>query len=164
VSVLKGTGHSVALDATDVGAPAIDLGGDGPTANDPLDVDDGPNGLLNYPEVRSAWVSAVRQGGYLASADVEYEGAPNLDLQLVVYAVETCRGGERPRSVVLAGTAALTTNAEGWASRVVTGVAVPADASGLAITATDDNGSTSELSGCAPLRLGRVFLPVARTD
>lgn len=30
-------------------ALSIDLGGNGPTANDPVDVDSGPNGLQNYP-------------------------------------------------------------------------------------------------------------------
>ncbi|MBL0122634.1 MAG: choice-of-anchor D domain-containing protein [Betaproteobacteria bacterium] len=32
----------------------VDLGDDGPTANDPLDSDAGPNGLLNYPVITSA--------------------------------------------------------------------------------------------------------------
>ena len=37
------------------GAPLpIDLGGDGPTPNDPGDADDGPNGLQNYPVITSA--------------------------------------------------------------------------------------------------------------
>jgi hypothetical protein len=31
------------------GGLGIDLGGDGPTENDPLDLDDGPNSLQNYP-------------------------------------------------------------------------------------------------------------------
>jgi parallel beta-helix repeat protein len=39
------------------GGMAIDLGGDGITANDPLDGDTGPNGLQNYPVLTSAYFS-----------------------------------------------------------------------------------------------------------
>jgi hypothetical protein len=45
----------------DNGAMAIDLGADGPTPNDPVDWDDGPNSLINSPNITSARV----RDGYL---------------------------------------------------------------------------------------------------
>ncbi len=43
----------------------IDLGGDGPTRNDPGDVDSGPHGLLNYPILESHTV--IQKGNQLHS-------------------------------------------------------------------------------------------------
>ncbi|MEZ5454215.1 MAG: SdrD B-like domain-containing protein, partial [Thiothrix sp.] len=43
-------GNSIYSNATGLG---IDLNADGVTSNDPNDVDTGPNGLLNYPEVQN---------------------------------------------------------------------------------------------------------------
>jgi len=41
------------------GGLPIDLGGDGPTANDPGDFDTGPNNLLNYPVITASAGSTI---------------------------------------------------------------------------------------------------------
>jgi hypothetical protein len=43
--------------------PVIDLGNDGPTKNDPLDADSGPNHLLNYPEITGFSSNPLRVQG-----------------------------------------------------------------------------------------------------
>jgi VCBS repeat-containing protein len=58
-----------------LGGPAIDLGGDGPTANDAADVDAGPNGLQNAPELTAALVDAggmTVQGAFEAPAGTHW--------------------------------------------------------------------------------------------
>jgi len=52
--VNNSTGHFRRNRIFDNGRMAIDLGNDGRTPNDPGDADTGPNGLLNFPILRSA--------------------------------------------------------------------------------------------------------------
>lgn len=58
----------------DNGGLAIDLGGDGPTPNDEDDADEGPNGLVNTPELAVARVNGLRLRvqGVLRSAPGTY--------------------------------------------------------------------------------------------
>jgi len=60
----------------DNGGLAIDLGGDGVTANDPGDGDTGPNDLLNYPELDSLYMnpdsSFTAYGFAAANAIIEF--------------------------------------------------------------------------------------------
>ena len=59
------------------GGPAIDLGDDGPTSNDPGDSDTGPNALLNYPRITSSSGSTIT-GTACADCHVRiYEAAAN---------------------------------------------------------------------------------------
>jgi hypothetical protein len=51
-----------------LGGPAIDLGDDGPTANDTADADAGPNGLQNAPELMAALVDV---GGMTVQGTLE---------------------------------------------------------------------------------------------
>jgi hypothetical protein len=52
ISIEIGTGNRIQRNTMiENGGPGIDLGEDGPTANDPLDADAGPNGLQNFPAI-----------------------------------------------------------------------------------------------------------------
>jgi hypothetical protein len=68
----------------DNGDLAIDLGGDGVTVNDPGDIDSGPNGLFNYPEIDSVT-------GYDGVFWIYGSGAPNslIEVFLAGYADST---------------------------------------------------------------------------
>jgi parallel beta-helix repeat protein len=82
VAVLSGSGNVLYPNEFIIpgGGLFVDLRGDGPTANDPLDADSGPNGLLNSPVVHVASVSdgttAVRG---------EYRGLPNSEITIFWY-------------------------------------------------------------------------------
>lgn len=54
VIVMEGNHELRHITVSPVAGIAVDLGGDGPTPNDPGDVDSGPNGLLNAPRLTSA--------------------------------------------------------------------------------------------------------------
>ncbi len=55
VTVVAGSGNAIRKNSIhDNGALGIDLGANGPTPNDPLDVDAGPNQLQNDPEIIAA--------------------------------------------------------------------------------------------------------------
>ncbi len=63
----------------------IDLGGDGPTPNDPLDADSGPNGLLNTPTLREV---VVEPFGTTVAGDVDSQ--PDSEIFVDLYAATTC--------------------------------------------------------------------------
>ncbi|MCH8840418.1 MAG: hypothetical protein IH831_07015 [Planctomycetes bacterium] len=67
------------------GAQPIDLGGDGPTANDPFDLDgitDGPNRLLNYPVVNDASVT-LTSGNW--SIPIDFDPLDSVNYRLEFY-------------------------------------------------------------------------------
>jgi len=78
----------------------IDLGNDGPTANDLRDADDGPNTLLNFPELTSASIvdSLAPNGSNLSPTETlstiritgVMRGAPNKEHFLQFYATDNC--------------------------------------------------------------------------
>jgi parallel beta-helix repeat protein len=55
------------------GGIAVDLGYDGPSANDPGDLDTGPNDLLNYPEISAADGQLVSGSACLGCSVFVYE-------------------------------------------------------------------------------------------
>ncbi len=117
------------------GGPGIDLGGNGPTGNDPGDTDAGPNGLQNFPAIAMA-------GNLLGQAhtlvDFKLDSLPG------VYTVQFFSG-----SSCGAATQVLITTSVGTGRSVLDlGTLVPAG-SWITATATDAAGSTSELSACA---------------
>lgn len=107
------------------------------TANDAGDADQGPNDLLNYPNLASAMLDenddVIVQGSY--------SGIPNAQITLDLYASATRKGmGE-----TYLGETVIQTDAQGNAefTYAVTGAA---SAGFLRMTATDASGNTSEFS------------------
>ncbi len=126
------------------GGLAIDLDQDGVTANDAGDVDTGPNGLLNHPQVRHA-------GAFLGTVTVDIE----LDVPAGDYRIEifTNPSGADPSGHGEAETFEDATTVTHTGSGVETFSVTYSGAVGdvIALTATEDlgggtHGSTSELS------------------
>jgi CSLREA domain-containing protein len=114
----------------------IDLGNDGPTANDPMDPDTGPNSLQNKPTLVSAVTSAGK-----TTVRGKLNSEPGRQFALLLYRNP---GGNEGK--IFLGPAFMTTGAKGNASFEVTPArAVP---TGQMITATATNGveGTSEFS------------------
>ncbi|MCX7231484.1 MAG: Ig-like domain-containing protein [Burkholderiales bacterium] len=72
-----------------LGGPAIDLGDDGPTANDAADADAGPNGLQNAPELLAALVDV---GGMTVQGTLEAPAGTSWRIE--VFASPTGAPGE----------------------------------------------------------------------
>jgi hypothetical protein len=89
---------------------AVDLGSDGVTPNDPLDADDGPNGLQNYPVL----TSAVTDAG-VTTVNGTLHSVPTTSFRIEIYSssydTRTVRAGERSL-----GTVNVTTDAAGNAA------------------------------------------------
>jgi len=139
-------------------APAIDLGGDGATANDVTDADSGANLLQNYPTVNALkYPSAYPAPG---AQDVqayffgELDGtAPGLYRMDVYFYNGGCVPGQRGRAEAYLGSYPALIGVGGTRSvfnYVLQLPNVAADAA-IALTATDSAGNTSELGQCFPV-------------
>jgi len=123
----------------------IDLAGDGPTPNDPGDLDEGPNTLLNFPDNLSV-VAATPDVSATASG-VSFTGQVNgptaAGATVEIFAIESFRPG--PAGRVIDGVTFLkqaTTNADG----TFTVAGLPdSPTCGYTATVTDLAGNTSEL-------------------
>lgn len=126
----------------DNGGLGIDLGNDGPTANDPGDGDGGPNGLQNYPLIQSTRKTAANTtvAGMLHSA-------PNTQYTLEFFSNLTCDDSGYGEGRNPEGALTLTTDGQGDAAFSFVG---DAQARNFTATATDPNGSASEFSPCKP--------------
>jgi len=121
------------------GAIGIDLGNDGPTANDLGDPDTGPNGLLNYPVLTSVKVGAS------TTVTGTYNGLANSNLNVDIYANAAGNGNQR-----YLGTVAITTDASGNASFSTSTLPGTTAGETVTATATDSTGSTSEFFAAPP--------------
>lgn len=143
VRVLAGSGNAVRRNtASRVSGLILDLGGDGVTANDAQDADEGPNGLINVPTL-----SAAHPGSTVVSGSAD--GSGDADLLIDFYAVSNCpTSGTDSELGDWLGEALVELDADGQADF---SVSLPPSAtldSGIAATATDASGNTSELSSC----------------
>jgi hypothetical protein len=131
----------------------IDLDGDGVTANDADDSDDGSNGLQNFPVLDSAvtnGVDTVRVYGSLNST-----GA--IDFTLEFFADSTADPSGHGEGRMYLGDTAVTTDGTGSVIfSVVLATAVPAGYV-VTATATDTSSSTSEFSDTVLTTLGPVL-------
>lgn len=118
----------------------IDLGDDGPTANDPADADDGANRRQNSPVITSIAPAAAPASGFTVSGTVDT--TPNMLVEVVLYSSPTGDGEGR---AVLAVLPPQVTDASGSATFAAN---LPAAAPGDWLTATVTSyafsGETSE--------------------
>jgi len=144
-AVVHNVGNTISMnDFTATGTP-IDLGCDGPTANDLGDPDQGPNTLLNFPDKLDANVIAALDvnaaaGGVTLSGDLGPAGAGSLIEVFAINTFKTDPGGRLIDSVTFL--ASTTAGANGKFS--VTGLS-DSPTCGYTATATDLEGNTSEL-------------------
>jgi uncharacterized repeat protein (TIGR01451 family) len=118
--------------------PAIDLASDGPTDNaDPLVARTGPNLLVNHPVIDS-----IAHGSVIINGT--YAGAANATYTLDFYKSETADG---PQTWI--GTTTITTGADGTAGYSAEFEPDAPEGWLIHATATDADGSTSELGAAA---------------
>lgn len=126
------------------GGLGIDLGGDGLTASDAGDVDDGPNGLINTPVLTSV-SSADGRNAFRGT----FESSPDTRYDFDLYRSEACDPSGSGEGEFYLGGGNATTGADGKAffGFVATGQQYqPGDV--LTVIATSPDGDTSEFSPC----------------
>ena len=126
--------------------PGIDLGGDGPTANDPLDTDTGANYLQNYPLLAVA--NAATAGTNVVGT---FNSTPNTTYTLEFFANSACDTNAFGEGQFPLGTIGVLTNAAGNTEFNVTLPLVAFAGQTITATATDADGNTSEFSACLPV-------------
>ena len=126
------------------GGIGIDLGGDGVTANDALDADNGPNQRQNYPIVVSAAPTAPSGTNVTGTLDSAASTAYILDF----YANPPCEGRPQDFSegLLYLGSDNVVTDGSGHAAFDTDLTFTIEVGQPVTVTATDPNGHTSELS------------------
>ncbi len=141
------------------GGIGIDLGGDGVTANDALDVDGGPNARQNYPIVISAVPSAP--SGTHVEGTLDSTASTNYTLDF--YANPPCEG--RPQDftegLLYLGSMDVVTDGAGHTAFSADLAFTIEVGQPVTVTATDPNGHTSELSPRIIFSISPVFGPPA---
>jgi hypothetical protein len=126
------------------GGLAIDLSGDGPTANDLLDADSGPNTLQNFPDLITATGLST-----MTNVMGRLRSAANANFILDFFASPTCDASSLPTPL---GSREVTTDSSG-----IGDFTVPLETPVLvgqfirATTSADEDGNTSEVSACVPV-------------
>lgn len=128
------------------GGMGIDLFFDGPTPNDPLDSDTGPNNLQNYPITTS---SMIKCDGTTDTSNVPmFSSTPNTTFTIDYYANPSWDpSGTIPRQgETWHSSETVTTDAQGNASLTIPNITYPS------ATATDPSGNTSEFGSINTMR------------
>ncbi|MEO7936939.1 MAG: choice-of-anchor Q domain-containing protein [Dokdonella sp.] len=127
---------------------AIDLGADGPTANDPTDSDTGPNQLQNFPTLNSIH---YRNGARLLGGSLYLSSSTRVE----IFASAECGNAGRADAAVIlsAGARSIIAPIGGgnanFTSNIGRGPGSGVDTyCQLGATATDADGNTSEISPC----------------
>lgn len=132
----------------------IDLQGDySVNQNDNLDVDSGPNDLMNFPVLTSANATSnqINIQGTLNSL-------PNRTFTIDFYANPSCNQSGNGEGKLFIGSTTLLTNSSGNATISSTFSATVTQGYYITSTATDDQGSTSEFSECLVVTTSSVPL------
>jgi hypothetical protein len=149
VVVMSGTANQISQNAIYLNrGVGIDLGGDGVTANDTNDVDDGPNNFQNFPIITSASVTQADRFGidWRSAASGTLQSTPNATFLIEVFASVFAGPLGNGEAEVGLGTVNVTTDANGNASFSVSQVWGFPGARAFSATATDSSGNTSEFS------------------
>ena len=130
------------------GGLGIDLGDDGPTPNDPLDADNGPNGLQNYPIL-----NRVNSSGDETGVSGTLHSSPNTLFTLLFYSVGVCddSGYGEGRNFHI-GLEVLTDDFGYAEFHLSLGILLP-EGYFVTASASDPDGNTSEFSPCAANRI-----------
>ena len=152
VEISDGTGNRISANSihsngTTAQHLGIDLNGDGITPNDAGDADTGPNELQNFPVLTQAQF-------FGANTNIQgtLNSAPSTIYTLQFFSIGNCDPSGNGEGQTFVGSAQVTTDGAGNASFDVT-FPVLAFGEGVAATATDPMGNTSEFSGCQGLVL-----------
>jgi hypothetical protein len=129
----------------DNGQLGIDLGNDGPTANDAGDADSGVNGLQNFPVLSAAFGF---NGNLTTYGSLNSTASKTFTLEF--FANQTADGSGFGEGQIFLGQANVTTDSSGDAAFNVT-FALPANVTAVSATAIDSAGSTSEFSADATI-------------
>ena len=143
VNVVSGTRNRISSNNIYSDGQNIDLGNDGPTANDAGDADTGANNRQNYPIINSA----VDNGSGAATASVTLNSTPNTTFRIEFFGSNFCPGGVLNSTTVTtnaAGTVTFTTSVFTTSSPFT----AITSSSFITATATDPNGNTSEQGPC----------------
>ncbi len=148
VAVNQGTGNLISQNSlVNNGGQAIELNGDGPSANDPQDADTGANNLQNFPELDRAQPGSTIISGTLNST-------PDTTFTVEFFSSMDCQmreAGEFLESIQV------TTDGNGDADVSATLTATVPEGQGITATATDPDGNTSELSVCVRVAGEEIF-------
>jgi hypothetical protein len=123
------------------GGLAIDIGNDGVTANDPFDLDSGPNELQNAP-VLSHVVASTLYGSL--------QSAPNQSYTIQAFDNSSCDASGHGEGKIYLGSVVVRTDETGYVWFTLTCGDFPS-ARFVTATATDELGNTSEYSACTSL-------------
>jgi hypothetical protein len=136
------------------GGLGIDVGAEGVTANDPGDLDGGPNGQQNFPVLDAAFVGGTQISGMLdAAADESFV--------LEAFATSACDPSGNGEGAELLAVQMVTTDGTGHGQfTVALSRNVDASTEYVTATVTDSSGNTSEFSPCAP----ETLLPTTTTS
>ncbi|HEX9992620.1 MAG TPA: CSLREA domain-containing protein [Acidimicrobiales bacterium] len=132
---------------------AVDLLGDGVTANDPGDEDDGPNRLQNFPDIATATAA-----GATTTVAGTLDSLPEASFRVEVFADAACDASGHGEAGRLLGSVTVRTDGDGHASfdESFSGRSRPGQV--VSATATqvvhDLDQATSELSTCVAVAAG----------
>ena len=142
VAVIAGTAKINENSIYDNAKLGIDLKNDGVTPNDPLDADTGPNGLMNFPVITSAYNTHN-----FTQIDGTFSGKANQAITLQFFDTPNCDQSGFGQGQTLLTTLGVNTNASGQATFSHGGPpATPGHV--VTATATDPGKNTSEFSQC----------------
>jgi len=115
----------------------------GPAPNDPLDADDGPNGMQNYP-----LITTITYGAVTTTVSGLFGSAPNATFDLDFYGNAACafRPHDYLQGESYMGSTTVLTDGAGAAAFTVELPAAALPGTPISATATSADGSTSEFS------------------
>ncbi len=127
----------------------LDLAPTGVTANDPLDRDQGPNSLQNFPVIERA---TVGYRSLVVAGTIDSSPAAQVTVEIFRSTAACQGGGGGPAAVAAVGTATVLTDEEGKGSFVIEVPAGVSAGTGITATATASapggGSNTSEISAC----------------